>query len=278
MLINKQRLRRSFVSLIGCGLLLVMSSGAFAQSITSSFSSDKPLQRGMIIALSKTDSTKVEAINSDRAADIHGVIVAGNDAAIAISDEGQKVYVATTGKFDVLVSDQNGAIKSGDYVALSSVSGIGMRSDENQPLVAGKALEDFEGPASAHYLSKATIKDGNGNNREINIGRISLDIVIGKNPLAKNADSVPDLLRRAGESVTGQEVSAPRLYLSFALLITSTAITGSVVYSAVRSGLISIGRNPLSKKSILRSILQMIMIGFIIFFSGLFGVYLILKL
>ena len=251
---------------------------ASAQTITQGYDADAQLQRGMIVGLKKDDVSKVEPINMERIADVHGVVVTSNDAAIAISEESQKVYIASGGKFDVLVSDQNGKIEAGDYVTVSSVSGIGMRSDENYPIVLGKALQSFSGSDDARFVSKATIKDANGSDKVINIGRVNVDITVGKNPLAKNADSVPDFLRKVGESIAGKQVDPPRLYLSLFLLLLTTSITGSVIYSAVRSGLISIGRNPLSKRMIVKGILQMVVVGFIIFFSGLFGVYLILRL
>ena len=55
-------------------------------------------------------------------------------------------------------------------------------------------------------------------------------------------------------------------------------IAGSLIYSAVRSSLIAIGRNPLSKKSIIRGLFQVVIIGLMVFLSGIFGVYLLLRL
>jgi hypothetical protein len=51
-----------------------------------------------------------------------------------------------------------------------------------------------------------------------------------------------------------------------------------ILYSGVRNTLISIGRNPLSKKTIYKGLIQIILMGLIIFITGLFGVYLLLKL
>jgi len=50
------------------------------------------------------------------------------------------------------------------------------------------------------------------------------------------------------------------------------------LYSGIRNALIAIGRNPLSKKSIFRGLLEIILTGFIILIIGLFAVYLLLKL
>ncbi len=89
---------------------------------------------------------------------------------------------------------------------------------------------------------------------------------------------MPAALKRAGELVAGKPVSPIRVYISLLILAVSAAIAGSLTYSAVRSGLIAIGRNPLGKRAIIRGMLQVIIIGFMVFIAGIFGVYLLLKL
>jgi hypothetical protein len=61
-------------------------------------------------------------------------------------------------------------------------------------------------------------------------------------------------------------------------MVIAGAVSGSLIYSGIRSGMIAIGRNPLSKKSIVRGIIQVVIVGLIIFLVGVFGVYLLLKL
>lgn len=267
----------SLAAAISLLLVPLLPIKAMAQTITQGYDADTTLQRGMIVALKKDDFNKVEAINNSRINDIHGVVVTGNDAAIAISGDNQKVYVASGGKFEVLVSDLNGAISTGDYITLSSVNGVGMKSDDIQPIVIGKALQGFSGANDPQFVSKATVKDTAGKEKQIDLGRITVDIIIGKNPLVRDTDA-PLVLQRIGEAIAGHPVSGPRIYLALGVLILAVGVSGSVIYSAVHSGLISIGRNPLSKKLISRSMLQMVMVGFIIFFITLFGVYLILRL
>ena len=270
---------RYVVALFGVfGLLLAWSNAVYAVAVTQGYYSDVPLQQGMIVAFKKDDSSKIEPINMSEADRVQGVVVGVGDANITVAEPGQEVLMTTGGRYDVLVSTQNGPIAVGDYIAISSAKGIGMKSDDVQQIVLGRALESFAGKNDARYLSETNLKDSQGNDVPIVIGRIPLDIVIGKNPLAKNQNNVPEALKRAGEFIAGRPVPPSRIYIGFTLLLVSTAIAGSVVYSAVRSGIISIGRNPLSKKSIIRGIFQMVIVSFIIFLSGIFGVYLILRL
>lgn len=63
------------------------------------------------------------------------------------------------------------------------------------------------------------------------------------------------------------------------------AITGASVitalvllYAGVRNAIISIGRNPMSRKSIVKALIQVILTSLLILIIGLFAVYLLLKL
>lgn len=258
--------------------LLLIPFSAKAATITTGYGAIGDVQVGMIVGLSKTDNTKVEAVNSDRVTDSFGVIVNNTDSPITLSEEGQKVYVATSSKYDVLVSDQNGIINAGDYITVSAVNGIGMKADEFQSVVIGQATQSFTGASSPYFVSSASVADNSGKSKTLSIGKIQVNVGIAKNPLAKNVTDAPEVLRRAGQTIAGRAVTAPRLYISLILLIIFSDIAASIIYSAVRSGFIAIGRNPLSKRLILKGIFQMVLIALIILFAGLFGVYLILRL
>lgn len=265
---------QSIASLIALILLILLSSTdfAFSQAVTQGYDSDESLQRGMVVQIDEEDTTKVMPVTQETAEGAYGVVVNANDAPATLSTENQQVFVATIGKYDVLVSDQNGEINPGDYIVVSSVSGIGMKVDQIQPIVVARALEGFEGTGD----SIGTAKVGE---RDVRIGRILADVNISGNPLQKPpAQRLPEALRRIAEDIAEKPVSMTRLYISLAILIVSAVVSGSLLYSGVKSAITSIGRNPLSKKSILRGMFQVIIVGLIIFIVGIFGVYLLLKL
>jgi hypothetical protein len=260
----------AFFSLTGL-ILLCLNGFSIAQTVTQGYGSDQPMQRGMIVNIKESDTTKVEPLSTDNAEKMLGVIVNPNDAPVTLSLDGQQVFVATTGRYDVLVTTQNGDIKAGDYITISSLNGLGMKVDDKNPVVVGRALADFD---QQNAIGRTEVGDV-----QVTIGRVQTDIAVSRNPLQRPTQAnVPEFLARAAETVAGREVSALRIYLSLAVFIISVLAAGSLMYSGVRSGIISIGRNPLSKKSIIRGMLQVIVVGLIIFISGVFGVYLILKL
>lgn len=272
----------SWQRLLALGALLALIAVSlihplYAQSITTGYNADIPMQRGMIIKLKKDDATKVELVTKDTAEEAHGIVVNANDAPVALAGDGQHVFVATIGHFEVLVSTQNGPLKTGDYIAVSSTPGIGMKAGDRDPIIAGRALGDFDG--SKNVVSVIKLKDSDGAEKEAQIGRIEIDINVARNPLLKATEpNVPEILRKASESIAGKPVSTVRVYVSVIVFIVSSILALGLLYGGVRSAIISIGRNPLSKKSIVRGMLQVIVSGLIIFITGLFGVYLILRL
>ena len=265
------------IATVACIVAMVATAEAQV-TVTQGYGADLLLQRGMIVGLKKDDPRKVEPINSDAFDRIHGVVIGANESAVLLGREDEKIYVASGGRFPVLVSNQNGTINIGDYVAVSSVNGIGMRAGDIEPVILGKAIETFDASNKDNVKSAVTVKDANGQEQQLAVGVVMVDVSIGKNPMLKSNNDLPTALRRASELVAGKPVSPIRVYMSFAVLIVATAISGSLIYSAVRSSITAIGRNPLSKKAIMRGLFQVVIIGLIVFISGIFGVYLLLKL
>lgn len=252
-------------------LLPVISS---AQTVLQGYGSEEKLQRGMLVALKDGDESKVVALTDKSVQKFKGVIVEQNDSPVTISNDERRNFVATVGPYEVLVSNENGPIKAGNYISVSSTSGIGALARENQQFVIGVAAQDFGGGGDA--ISSATTEAGN----KIQVGRIKVDVAFGKNPGAKdaNANKVPEALRRISESIADKPVNTSRIYIGLAIFIVTAVVSGIVLFSGVRSGVIAIGRNPLSKSSIYRGLIQVILLGLIIFLAGIFGVYLVLKL
>lgn len=276
---NKLTVKRlsALFALAGLIFFSVSSSLVSAQSVTQGYSTDKVLQRGTVVALDAADTAKVAAANTENQDRIHGVVVASNDSTITLSDELEKTFVATIGRFETLVSTEAGVIQPGDFLTVSNISGIAKKAGENDKYTVGKAIEGFDGNANA--ISQTQLKDSLGNVQDVAIGRILVDINVGSNPLLKPAASnLPQFLEKATEAIAGKQVSPVRVYVGIVILFLAGVLSGSLLYSGIRSSMISIGRNPLSKKSVTKSMLQIILTSIIIFMIGLFGVYLLLRL
>jgi hypothetical protein len=255
-----------------CLLLFTAFSGlvtlAHADTIVHGFKTKSTLLPGFIVTLSQSSSDTVETVPGNDPSRIYGVVIDPSQAPVTVQQEGQQVFVATGGNYPVLVNTENGPIKPGDYISTSAVEGIGAKASQNQPLVLGQAIEGFDG-------KKGVIANDSSQGA---LGRITVSIIPGKNPLVKDSVAIPSPLKRFGEAVAGKNVSAVRIYAALAFFIVTAAIAFALLWSGVRNGMISIGRNPLSKKSIMRGLLQVIIMAFGVFIVGMIGVYLLLKL
>jgi len=129
-------------------------------------------------------------------------------------------------------------------------------------------------------LGTTVLKDVNGNtNQTVKLGSVPVTIDIKKNPNDKSTKSdLPEFLQRLGQQIAEKEVSPIRIYLSLGITLISILAAIAILYSGVRNGVISIGRNPMSKKSIFRALLEVILTSILILIIGLFAVYLLLRL
>ncbi len=249
--------------------------GAHAQDVTQGYNTDETLQNGTIVRLKPSDKATVEPVTQEKETDIFGVVVSSTESPVSISDPtAQQVFVATQGTYQVLVSTQNDKIRTGDGVVISSIKGVGMKADDLHRVLVGRALENFDGQTDAE--STAKISDG----RTVALGRIRVDISVKRNPSfsGDTIAGVPHSLSRLAHAVTDKPVTAFRIYAGLAVLLTCLIIAGAILYSGIHAGMTSVGRNPLAKSSILRSLITMTLTSLIVVSIGLFAVYLILKI
>ncbi len=244
------------------------------------YAAETPLDNGTIVQLTGKDSNKVKIATQSELQNMFGVTVDRNQLTFTISNENlqNEAYVAVSGTYSVLVSTQGGSISAGDYVTLSSINGVAMKAGTEEKTVFGRAAGSFDGKGVT--LGTSTLKDSTGKtSKTVALGTVSVTINIQRNPNEKSTKvNVPDVLQRIGQAIAEKQVSAVRIYLSMGITAVSLIAAIVVLYSGVRNGLISIGRNPMSKQSIFRALLEIILTSILILIIGLFAVYLLLKL
>jgi len=244
------------------------------------YAADTSLDTGTIVLLTGNQSNRVKVATQKEVQNMFGVTVDRSQLPIVITNEGieNETFVAVSGTYNVLVSTQGGTIKAGDYVTLSSLNGVAMNAGTDKTTVFGRANESFDGKKVT--LGTTMLKDTGGNNTQtVTLGSIPVTIDIRTNPNDKSTKvMVPELLERIGQAIAEKEVSPIRIYLSMGITAISIIAAIAIVYSGVRNGVISIGRNPMSKKSIFRALFEIILTSILILIIGLFAVYLLLKL
>jgi len=233
---------------------------------------------GTIVQLTGAGSSTVKPVSQANATMMYGVVVDPEDLPLTVSNSSlpNETYVATTGTYNVLVSTQGGIIQPGSFIAISSIDGVGMAAGYNKTTVLGRAVQGFNGQGG---IGSELLKNSANTTVSVTLGIIPVAIQIEQNPSKQSTKvNLPNELQRAGQAIAEKPISAFRTYLSIAIMIVSLIMAIIVLYAGVRSGLISIGRNPLSKGHIFRGLLAVVMTSLIVLIVGLFAVYLILKL
>jgi hypothetical protein len=254
-------------------LMLMLLAFVYAAPITSAdtivrgFNAKGTLEPGLIVELSGKSTDTVEASSGNNPSKIYGVVIDPSQAPLTVQKKGEQVFVATGGTYPVLVSTEQGIIKAGDYISISSIGGIGSKA-KDQPAVLGRALENFDGKANGITTTSQGYQ----------VGRINVSIIPGKNPLVKDNVAVPSVLKRFGQAIAGKNISAMRIYAALVIFVIASIIALTVLAVGIRSSITAIGRNPLSKKSILRGLFQVLTVALLVFIVGMGGVYLLLRI
>jgi hypothetical protein len=254
-----------FISMLWFGL--ASASSAKADNLIQGYNSKENLENGLLVALDKTGQRSVKILPGGDSDDIYGVVVDPTDAPFTLNAEDSKVFVATSGNFQVLVSTIGGSVKPGDFISVSNLSGIAQKANSSEARILGQAVTGFDGSSN--------VITNDGKNR---IGRIFVQINPQNNPLANNAVLVPSFLKKASNAVAGKNVPAIRVYAALAVFVFSAIVAILVLWSGVRGSLIALGRNPLSRKAIFSGMYKVVFTGIGIFIIGLAGVYLLLKI
>ncbi len=279
MLGQAPRLAVRLTAIFGMSMFVGIPVLAAAYGGVQGYAADRAIDKGAIVELTGEKSNRVKLATEGESQNMFGVAVDRNQLPVTISGGLEnEVFVAVSGTYDVLVSTQSGPIAAGDYIALSAVDGVGMKAGTEEKTVLGRANAAFDGKGIV--LGTATLSDTTGGAAgKVMLGIVPVTVDIKSNPNTISTKvNVPEPLQRIGQAIAEKEVSAIRVYISLAVAIISVLACVVIVYSGVRNGVISIGRNPMSKKSIFRALLETILTSLLILIIGAFAVYLLLKL
>lgn len=237
-------------------LPLLMGAGVYAQEFSSGYSAEVSLPTGMAVSFVSEDARSVEPANSSNIDNLLGVVVGGTGSLLTISSQESNVQVVTSGVTDLLVTDENGEIRDGDYVAISSIEGVGRKSRLSDSRIIGVARGDFSNP------TVQTVRTETGETREVAIARIPVLIQVGGNPsVAQEESFLPGFIQDGANALAGEPVAPARIIIAIIIVIGGLVGSTVLLYGAVSSTIISIGRNPLSTASIYAGLARMIAIA-----------------
>jgi hypothetical protein len=273
MKVTSVQLKNAGVALFSFMLLIVFSTVAYAQSsstIAQSFKSDKSqgdIVAGALVSTEGTDRT-VKLASLSTANRLLGVVDSNPLVSLSAGGQEEEVEVVLSGTTNVLVSDINGTIKSGDRIAVSPINGVGMKATVDSQTI-GTAQGAFKQTAIR------TVNDREGKRRQIHLGYVQSQINIAAYH-TPGSNFLPPFVQDAANSIAGRPVSLMRVLVCSILLILGFITVVILVYTAVRSAMTSLGRNPLAARSIRRGLYQVGAISLIVVGGTLLASYLIL--
>ncbi|CAN5132478.1 hypothetical protein BH09PAT3_BH09PAT3_3620 [soil metagenome] len=252
---------------------LVQAATSTAKDISRSYNSLTELQPGSVVSTTKTDATTVEASNIDNANRLVGVVVPADTSLVAVDPDSSKAQVSSSGNVNVLVSTVNGAISKGDKIAVSPFSGIGMKSID-KGYVVGTALVGFN--ANSEGATDQKVIDKSGDSKDITVGYVQINLT-PRFDSGADADAGLNSAQAFVKALTGHVVSTPRIIVSFVLATLTVVVISALMYAAIYGSIVSIGRNPLAKDSILRTLTRVLALALLIVAFAFGMIYLLLR-
>lgn len=261
------------MSLFCC--LGIAPAQAAAAPISQGYSAKETIADGSLVSLITGEAATIATASVDRRDALLGISISPSKSLIAYGDNENKVQVVTEGTASLLVSTANGEIHTGDSLTISPISGVAMRASTAGKVV-GIAQQDFTSQDDSSK-QKVEISDSKGGKQTVQVGRIDADIKVQDwYPPNEQNSPVMNGLRGFLANIVGKPVSNTQALLAIGVVVLALLASGIILYSSISSSIYSIGRNPLSKGIIRRSLFIMIGLAIIVVIGAGSAVFLIL--
>lgn len=227
---------------------MFVSSVALAAVVSQGYKSSQSLAAGTLVSVDSKDPSSVLPTNPDTIDNLVGVIATSGDSSLSVSSADDMVQVIGNGVNEVIVTDAGGPIKVGDYLTVSLIAGVASKAASGAKVI-GTAQADFTGqePDDSHR----SIADSKGKNKSVAIGRIP--VLLTYSLEAANTDKGANF-QQLIFALTGHSTSPTKSVMILVVFALAVSMIAAICFSAVRSSMQMIGRNPLAGKEILVSL------------------------
>jgi hypothetical protein len=240
--------------LLGGAAPAAAQGGAISQGYQTSGSS---ISAGALVSLTASGSGQVELATASNGAHLVGIAAEASTLELSTVSGQHSIQVVVGGTSEVLVSDANGALKAGDRVTVSPLAGIGMKATGSGEVV-GTALK----PLSSVKTVVQQAKGADGQSVIVHVGLVPVAVSVVYYSAVASVGTVsafvPPFLQNVANAVAGKVVSPLRVLIgTIALLLGFLAVT-IMLYVGVRSGVVSLGRNPLAADALRRGMVDIL--------------------
>lgn len=270
-----RRFGPSRVKLAAAAILLGMAAPAVAHAITTisqGYATKENLALGSIVSLQKNASDAVTAASTGNVDGLLGIVINNGNSLLSLSNDGtSQIQVATSGIVGVLVSDINGSVSTGDEITASPIAGVGMKATTNVKVI-GIAQDDLSGKDG----SKQSYTDKSGKKHSVLIGQVPVLVNVSYYYKQPDKTVIPAALQNIANALAGKTVDTVPILISVGVFLVTLIVVASIVYSMIKSSIISVGRNPMSQSAIYRGLVQMSALVVAILGVAITSIYMIL--
>lgn len=225
---------------------------------------------GSIVSLESNSTDSVTPSSNENINNLFGVVI-NNGTSILTLNNGDKtqVQVATSGILPTLVSDCNGSITEGDPVTASPLKGVGMKATTNIKIV-GIAQGKVSG------TTKQKVDKDICSSEEITLGQVPILVGVAYHYREPEKTIIPASLQNLANTIAGKSVSSLPIIIGAAIFLVTVIVVVAIIYSMIRSSIISVGRNPMAQSAVYRDVIQLSALVLAILGVAMVAIYLVL--
>lgn len=275
-MININRLSLTMKRNLLSGFLLMLYSvsvisvpvSAISYAVERPTSDGKMLATGTVVIADGAETVRPARQQEGRY--VFGAVAALTDESLSPGTVG----IVSSGVTSVLVSDIGGVIKSGDRIAISSIEGVGMKATTSGWMI-GIAQRDFA--TIPREAVKEQVVTGEGEKITVSIKELPVLLSVSYYNPDTNGNGIAGSVQNTLEAVAGHPVPVDRALLALLIFGIAMILLVTLIYSAVKTSIVSIGRNPLAHVKIIASLTKVLAtsVGVVIITLGI--IYLILQ-
>lgn len=237
------------------------------------FQSDEDIAVGSLVSVNENNEELVTVANINNASNLIGVAVSRDSSSLYFtSTSDETVAVATTGEASVFVSDLQGPISPGDKISVSPINGVGQKATALGEVVVGVAKSGL-GDDNIEQSIDVEFADGV---RSVNIGVVRASINVHNYIPDQEERTLLSSIQNTAQAIAGKPVTMAKALISSAILIATLMVVIVTMGSSIQGSMVSLGRNPLAKKTIISSMVKIILFGTLVLGAGGTMAYLIL--
>lgn len=230
---------------------------AVSANISHSYKSATTVVKGSLVSLDPTRTNYIQPANTGNGSRLLGIVVASNDSLLAVNDSSGSAQVATSGNATMLASTLNGDLKLGDQVSVSPFNGVGMKAAPGAEVIG---LAQTQLDASTPGVSRQTVTDREGKQRQIEVGLIQVSVDIRDNPVNQGSSQLAGL-QKLVRNITGRTVSTTRIFAAMGVAVISMLALVTLIYASIYSSILAVGRNPLAKYAVFRTLWSVVAVA-----------------